>query len=183
MVIPNISPKTQNRIPTNSRVWPSVPRKRTWERSGSFRLASPPAVSAADWASAAVALNNVRAALTAPTFTNRLRSEPLPASQVRISDPPSRILIQGNFLSIHRLPAHLLALEVLRQGAESMAYRNFLQAATPRLDRSSSLNCRQRTLPGVKAGKDTHDPNTGCHKAYFYNMLGADGQTVLHLGW
>ena len=54
MVIPNISPKTQNRIPTNSRVWPSVPRKRTWERSGSFRLASPPAASSGGLATAAL---------------------------------------------------------------------------------------------------------------------------------
>ena len=115
----------------------------------------------ADWASAAVALNNVRAALTAPIFTNRLRSEPSPASQVRISDPPSRILIQDNYLSTHRLPAHLLALEVLLQGARvwltGISYRPPLQDWIGAL----RLTAANELCPGVTAGKDTHDPHTG----------------------
>jgi hypothetical protein len=53
-------------------------------------------VSAADWASAAVLFNNIRAAHTAPALVNRLRSERTPASQVDISDPPSRILNPAN---------------------------------------------------------------------------------------
>ena len=45
------------------------------------------------------------------------------------------------------------------------------------------LTAANELCPGVTAGKDTHDPHTGYNKAYFYNMLGEDGQTVLHLGW
>src|SRR5258708_36641584 len=40
---------------------------------------------------AAPALNRVSAAAAAPNLANRLRSELLPASQVPISDPPSRL--------------------------------------------------------------------------------------------
>ena len=39
------------------------------------------------------------AALTAPAFANRLRSEPKPASQVRISDPPLKSCNQAKVLS------------------------------------------------------------------------------------
>ncbi|HVA93811.1 MAG TPA: hypothetical protein VNI36_02805, partial [Candidatus Dormibacteraeota bacterium] len=41
---------------------------------------------------AAVALNKVSAAIAAPAFVNRLRSEHRPASQVHICDPPSKIV-------------------------------------------------------------------------------------------
>src|SRR6267378_487801 len=33
-------------MPKSRSLWPSMPRKETWERSGSFKLASPPASSA-----------------------------------------------------------------------------------------------------------------------------------------
>jgi hypothetical protein len=63
-----------------------------------------------------------------------------------------------------------------------MAYRNFLQAATPKIWIGAlRLTAANELCPGVTAGKDTHDPHTGYNKAYFYNMLGVDGQTVLHL--
>src|ERR1700676_668224 len=125
MTRPKMSPKMQKRIPIVSSLRPSMPRNETWERSGSFRPASPPAVSGADWARTAVPLNNIRAAQPAPAFANRPRSGRTPASQVRISDPPSRILKQGNSKSAlkYRLPAHHFALEFVLQGVEWMADR------------------------------------------------------------
>src|SRR5579864_239183 len=40
---PNRSPSTQNKMPTRSSLWPSIPpRNVTWDKSGSLRLASPP---------------------------------------------------------------------------------------------------------------------------------------------
>src|SRR6266853_1895734 len=99
-----------------------MPRNETWERSGSFRAASPPAVSGDAWAKAAVPFDKTKAAHTTLATANRLRSELALASQVHISDPPSKILKQGNRLSSilagskrsplpHCIPAHHFALE------------------------------------------------------------------------
>src|SRR6266436_8162747 len=134
MARPKMSPKMQNKIPIVSSLWPSMPRNEICERSGSFRPASPPTVSGADWARAAVPFNNIRAAHTAPALVNRLRSERTPASQVDISDPPSRILnpvdarsfdlalprgLQGKTgPAKHQLPAHHFALELVLQSVE-----------------------------------------------------------------
>src|SRR5437588_9402659 len=46
MVSPKAKPNKQKRIPKSKSLWPSMPRKVTWERSGSFKLASPAACSA-----------------------------------------------------------------------------------------------------------------------------------------
>src|SRR5271155_2242012 len=43
MTIPKIRPRMQKTMPPSSSVWPSTPKKLTRERSGSRRLASPPA--------------------------------------------------------------------------------------------------------------------------------------------
>src|SRR5467141_676075 len=125
MARPKMSPKMQNKIPIVSSLWPSMPRNEICERSGSLRPASPPTVSGADWARAAVPFNNIRAAHTALALVNRLRSERAPASQVDISDPPSRILNPANSRSFdlalpgkHQLPAHHFALEFVLQGVE-----------------------------------------------------------------
>src|SRR5712671_4072405 len=134
MARPKMSPKMQNKKPIVSSLWPSMPRNEICERSGSFKPASPPTVSGADWARAAVPFNNIRAAHTAPALVNRLRSEHAPASQVDISDPPSRILNPANSRSFdlalpgglqgktgsakHQLPAHHFALEFVLQGVE-----------------------------------------------------------------
>src|SRR5258708_25498183 len=111
-----------------------MPSNKVWDRLGSVSPGSPPAVSGADWARAAVPLNNIRTAHTAPALLNRLRSERAPASQVDISDPPSRILNPANSRSFdlalsgglqgktgpakHQLPAHHFALEFVLQGVE-----------------------------------------------------------------
>src|SRR6202521_5334633 len=92
MASPKISPKMQKRIPIVSSLCPSIPRKVTCERSGNFKLASPAGFS---WAEAAAALSKVSRALSAPAFANRLLSEPMLASQVLISDPPSKSCHQG----------------------------------------------------------------------------------------
>src|SRR5438445_13432924 len=139
MTRPKMSPKMQNKIPIVSSLWPSMPRNEFCERSGSFRPASPPTVSGADCARAAVPFNNIRAAHTAPALANRLRSEPTPASQVDISDPPSRILNPPNSRSFdlalsgglqgktehakHPLPAHPSAIEFVLQGVERTTAR------------------------------------------------------------
>src|SRR4029077_11468890 len=70
MVRPKARPKTQKRMPKRSSLWPSTPRKFTCERSGSVRLASPPADSGARRAKAAAALNRSREALAAHFFAN-----------------------------------------------------------------------------------------------------------------
>src|ERR1700675_4950597 len=111
MASPKISPKTQNRIPIVSSLCPSIPRKVTWERSGSFRAASPPGFS---WAEADAALSKVSRAPRAPAFANRLLSEPMLASQVHISDPPSKTDNQDEARSCCLLPAHHFALYFLR---------------------------------------------------------------------
>ncbi len=56
-------------------MWPSMPRKLTCDRSGSLRLASPPAVSGAPWAIAAAALANTNADSAARTFAPRRANE------------------------------------------------------------------------------------------------------------
>src|SRR5207253_7466196 len=56
MARPKRRPKTQTSKPKRRSLWPLTPRKETLERSGSLRLASPPA--SWDCASAAEALTN-----------------------------------------------------------------------------------------------------------------------------
>src|SRR5260370_25689487 len=42
MASPNSRPRKQNSRPTVNNLCPSMPKKETWERSGNFKLASPP---------------------------------------------------------------------------------------------------------------------------------------------
>src|ERR1700684_2261184 len=92
--MPNASPKMQNSRPQTSSWWPSIPhRNRTWDRSGSFRLASPPGLSSAMARPAPISMHKgVKPA--AKNFARRDRTllSPVPravASLVRISNPPS----------------------------------------------------------------------------------------------
>src|SRR5207248_10779892 len=81
----------QMTMPKSRSLWPSIPRKETWERSGSLRLASPPASSAR----AEPAPSKVRTA-TAPNLVNlQLRNQAF-ASQVSIHDPPLIIHSKGD---------------------------------------------------------------------------------------
>src|SRR5713226_6785879 len=67
-------------MPKSRSLWPLMPRKETWERSGSFKLASPPASSAR----AEAAPSKVRTAAVAPYFANLQLNDQAFASQVSI---------------------------------------------------------------------------------------------------
>src|SRR5260370_35980791 len=113
MTMKKMSPKMQTRIRIVSRLWPSIPRKETCDRSGSFSPASPPAVSGAACASATETFDKKKAAHAAPAIANRLRSERKPASQVYISNPPSKIPNLNICPTLYELPAHDFALELV----------------------------------------------------------------------
>jgi hypothetical protein len=53
----------QNRMPIIKRLWPFMPRNDTEDKSGSFRLASPPAVSPEGWPNAPAAIVKIAAAV------------------------------------------------------------------------------------------------------------------------
>src|SRR5579863_2249884 len=88
MIRPNAKPKMQNRIPKRSSLCPSIPRNETEERSGSFRLASPPTSSLACAANDCAAVNMENVAATAENFAIRHASDRALVSQVRIDTPP-----------------------------------------------------------------------------------------------
>src|ERR1700752_1203744 len=87
MTRPKINPKTQNKMPNSSSLWPSTPRKLTCERSGSLRLASPPA-SSLDWAGALKAVTRLTAPAAAPNFAIRHAEDRALLSQVRMKTAP-----------------------------------------------------------------------------------------------
>src|SRR5215467_577218 len=92
MASPNARPKIQNRIPISSSLCPSIEslRKLTEDKSGSFRLASPPSVG---WARAAVAPVTAKANAPAKVLAKRHPWDAALASQVRIKEPPGLRII------------------------------------------------------------------------------------------
>src|SRR5260370_24861375 len=92
----------QMTMPKSRSLWPSMPRKVTWDRSGSFKLASPPASSAR----ADAAVSNVSARAAAPNLVNLQLRDQAFATQVSIHDPPQIIRSQGNSFRARRLPSH-----------------------------------------------------------------------------
>src|SRR5882724_13416979 len=74
----------QMRMPKRRSLWPSMPRKVTWDRSGSFKFASPPASSA----KADAAPSSVSTAPAAPNLANLQLRDQAFASQVSIQNPP-----------------------------------------------------------------------------------------------
>src|SRR5713226_1325185 len=93
-------------MPKSSSWWPSIPRNVTWERSGSFRLASPPASSAR----AEAAPSNVSTAAALPNLANLHLKDQAFASQVSIPkssvDHSFKWHSQGNCLPEQPIPAH-----------------------------------------------------------------------------
>src|SRR5271167_1292711 len=78
----------QKTIPIISSLCPSIPKKETEDRSGSFNPASPP-TSEAGWATAADAAKATKAATAAARLrAKRHPSDTRSASQVRIGNPP-----------------------------------------------------------------------------------------------
>src|SRR6202171_4373570 len=185
MTRPKMSPKMQKRIPIVSSLWPSMPRNETWERSGSFRPASPPAVFGVDWARTAVPLNNIRAAQTAPAFANRPRSGRTPARQVRISDPPSRILKQGNSLNLPLNIAFrhtILPWRLFFRGWNGWL-TGFATGCLLRLDRCTSFSRSEQTprprYRGLETPKSRIRVDT---RLIFITWPDQGGQTVRHGG-
>src|SRR5712675_2762619 len=142
MTMPKMSPKMQNRMPMVSSLCPSIPRKETCDRSGSFSPASPPAVSGAACASATETFNNNKAAHAAPAIANRLRSERKPASQVYISSPPSKIPNLNICPTLYGLPAHDFALDFVFR-APNQWLTGFATGCLLRLDRGTALSRRE----------------------------------------
>src|SRR5712691_3721143 len=123
-----------------------MPRNETWERSGSFKEASPPAVSGEAWARAAVPFDKTTAVHTAPATANRLRSERTLASQVHISRPPSKIINQGNcqfsILEVSKLPTRHSPAKAARRAGSQPA------PAGRRLEPAPALNSGTPFRPG-----------------------------------
>src|SRR5690349_13348585 len=72
-----------------------MPRNSTEDRSGSFRLASPPA-SEAGWASAPAAHTDTSAVIAALIFAKRQPRYAIRASHVRIGIPPGTSLVRND---------------------------------------------------------------------------------------
>src|SRR5581483_3369495 len=99
MARPKSRPKMQNRIPTRSNRWPSMPRNCTVDRSGTLRLASPP-TSPSGWAKAAAAPTVRPANVAARFLVNRQPVDAALAIQVRMG-----ILQNRNFYGLERVNA------------------------------------------------------------------------------
>src|ERR1051325_4739223 len=94
--MPKMRPKLQTRIPQRRRLWPSIPppRKRTEERSGNFRLASPLASLVCAARAPVAETRAVRP--RAPSFAKRFQKFELPVdqafcSQVRMNASSKKI--------------------------------------------------------------------------------------------
>src|SRR5271163_2720627 len=99
-------------MPISSNLCPSIApfKKLTEERSGNFKLASPPTSSLLCPKAAAPLIS---ASAAAPPNFAALKRRPSPpkrdppfASQVFINDPPSKVRVQGRHRSLESLPAH-----------------------------------------------------------------------------
>src|SRR5207249_10729382 len=129
---PNPMPKTQKRIPISSNRWPSIPRKLTCDRSGSFRFASPP-TSEEDWPKAHVVRAMTAATAPATIFPIRHPWDATLASQMRIGIPPDENLSDVHEFKSH-IPVHSMTKRSLpeRQGAHC---RSSEHASTARLEK------------------------------------------------
>src|SRR5271165_3254477 len=94
MTMPKPKPKTQNRIPMVSSLCPSIPKKVTCVRSGSFRLASPP-TSVDGWARAAEALRNRPVSKIAKVLPNRSPGKESLEKAERIKSSKSEKNVEG----------------------------------------------------------------------------------------
>src|SRR5713101_1693598 len=147
-------------MPKSSNLCPSTPRNWTWERSGSFRLASPPA-SSAGCASVETALRSTRAAAATPAPVNlyfrtmqRHKNRAL-ASQVLINHPPYHDRIPGElclrvtafgtpFVLDAAGPDHRTAACLSAPGEHGAGFREKL----PLQDGKQNPDCRAPIFPG-----------------------------------
>ncbi len=151
-------------IPRSKSLWPSMPRNVTWDKSGSFRLASPPASSAR----ADAALRSVSTAAAAPNLMNLSPRDHALASHTLIHFPPSLIRSTRKYFPAESLPAHLFDRALL--GANSGQFVHIpsgrcRHAPPTRLPQNSPM---QHPLHG----------RAGWHKSQIYNILRMAGQTL-----
>src|SRR5229473_8465114 len=165
-------------MPKSRSLWPSIPRKVTWERSGSFKLASPPASSAR----ADAAPSKDRAAAVAANLANlqvnlQVRDQAF-ASQVSIPKSSVDYSFRRHSNGIQRHFTGQLLAETADSGTlfrPSVVWR----------DRRS--NCSHSTgkkppragprLPQIEPAKRPKDGSLGPHKTPIYNILAKAGQT------
>ncbi len=161
-------------MPKSRSLWPSIPRKVTWERSGSFKLASPPGSSAR----AEAAPSKERTAAAAPHFANLQLNDQAFASQVSI--PKSSVDHSFRWHS-NGIQRHFTG-QLLAGTANSGTL--FRPSAVGRERRA---NCSHSTrkkppragprLPQLGPAKRPKDEAQGLHKTPIYNTLAKAGQT------
>src|SRR5713101_8368186 len=162
IVNPKTKPKMQMTMPKSRSLWPSIPRKVTWERSGSFKLASPPASSAR----ADTAPSNVRMA-AAPNLANlQLRAEAF-ASQVSIHNPPYIICSQGNYMPGQQSPTHFFGRALFGAAEERIVH----------IPPGRSRRAPAGDYPQKWLAKRLEDGPQGLRKTPIYNILPRAGQT------
>src|SRR5229473_19274 len=113
-------------MPKSRSLWPSIPRKVTWERSGSFKLASPPASSAR----AEAAPSKDRAAAAAANLANLQLNDQAFASQVSIPKSSVDHSFKWHSKAFHRatalpgqpIPAHFFGQAPLGANEEQIVH-------------------------------------------------------------
>src|SRR5580700_6361799 len=108
-----------------------------------------------------------------PAFANRLLSERVLASQVRISAPPLKSCNQAKVSSCYLLPAHHFALDYSSLRALMEWLTGFGTGCRFKMGRKCLalprvFNCK----PAHSVANNTHNRLAGRHKAHFYNMRG-----------
>src|SRR5581483_2782864 len=169
MASPNSRPRTQKAMPIRSKLWPLMrPRNCTDDKSGSFRLASPPALDEG-CDSAFVALRTISAETAAPIFAKRQPRDATPASQVRIGIPPASS-IRDNHVFRYFSPTHESARERSLPGERNFGVPNTLPLQD--LTRSAELGRVGRVLAGNSR------MNMPPHKTISYSTSAEGGQTT-----
>src|SRR2546427_915168 len=144
-------------IPKSKSLWPSIPRNVTWDRSGSFKPASPPA----SWARAEAAVSSVKTAAATPNLVSLELRDRAFASQVRIRNPPCINRLSGKNFPGESIPAHSLDraprsaqphIELFSFYREEAAARRF--EITPKYGRRSTLKTESK----------------GWHRTQIYNI-------------
>src|SRR6478672_7970138 len=157
-----------------SSLWPSTPRKLACDRSGSFKLASPPAASGAFWASAPAALTAIIITTAARVFAGPQTMDAKDANLVRIR------FLQGRFKGSSRVwtppPASTAgALWPSRPGAPcrvpNTLPRQDLVCVWPRRSRRGRL--------WNITGDSSAPPPAHILRANFYSILREGGQSEL----
>src|SRR6266480_1099851 len=169
MTSPKAKPNKQKRMPKSSSVWPSMPRNLTCERSGSFKLASPPASSAR--AEAAARSATVTAA---PNLVNLKHWDQAFVSQVRMQNPPLIAKFAERFDLCERFskPGSFQHTSSAKRCPARAANRFFL--IRPATGRRAPV----RVTPRYRRRGARGTGRLGKHKSQIYNILGEMGQTT-----